>query len=494
MAVKIVVRDIAHSHPDGMISSTDLYYANVGNLLLRKASRVSSSKTLLNSELRAIAVRIALYFEDIICDGGLWRSFVNKHQELYGKLLPFYDVEEEYYHDEPHVEDIRLLIWDTMLSENPDDIIHPEEDVIIHLADAFYDVLENEFENAPINESMKQFYEEASFMDDFIKMRNMLMWLYSSCYLTNHSLNKEFLLEEMESVCRLLNLDENDPRAIYASTSQVFFKGKIGMLALLPVEWLAMLMEVNGNDQHAETLRALEFRNYDLYVIEDFDDETVKYKDLDDNIYSVRLDGYQDLTPEDLIEVEGCVGSFVKYSGEWQPNGMNSWGKFRKAFQEQKKNRKRYKEGFSEKNYKKLMKQTNGSPFVYLRDGKEVRQFMMEGIGVPENLIQPSELDNQEEVVAWVPTNEEGPFFSFGCTYAICDPRNPFYVEDETGEDSLELITNPELSESSMAHYLIEHNMLPYASFDHSKGKERGRQLVQDNLDFIARCFRRGYY
>ena len=145
MAVKIVVRDIAHSHPDGMISSTDLYYANIGNLLLRKAFSVSSSKALRNSELRAIAVRIALYFEDIICDGGLWRSFVNKHQELYGKLLPFYDVEEEYYHDEPHVEDIRLLIWDTMLSENPDDIVHPEEDVIIHLADAFYQVLEDEF-------------------------------------------------------------------------------------------------------------------------------------------------------------------------------------------------------------------------------------------------------------------------------------------------------------------------------------------------------------
>ena len=39
------------------------------------------------------------------------------------------------------------------------------------------------------------------------------------------------------------------------------------------------------------------------------------------------------------------------------------------------------------------MKKTGGSPLVYLHDGEEVRRFMMDGIGIPKHLMQPSRLD-----------------------------------------------------------------------------------------------------
>lgn len=494
MAQRIVAKDINYGHPMDMKSSTDMYYANVGNIMLRKASVLRVSESLSSSELHDIVVKIVLYFEDIICDGGLWRTFVGKHQELYGKPLPYYDIEGEYFADEPHVEDIRLLIWDVLSEQNLNEVVHPEEDIIMDLADAFYEVLEEEFENAPINEDMKCYYEEASFMGDFIKMRSVLQWLYNYCYITRHKLNTDYFLEYNDHLSNMLHLEEGDPRAMYASSNQVVFKAKVGMLALLPLEWLALLMEANGNRQHAETLRAVEFRDYELYLLEDFDNETIRLMSLKDEILTIRMDGYSHFDSMDLKELEGCVASFVKFKGEWQPNGMDSWGRFRESFLKRKDEQTRYKKGFSEDHFKKIMKQTGGSPLVYLRDGEEVRRFLMDGIGFPKHLIQPSKLDDETEIVAWVPDCDDGPFFSFGCTSAICDPRNPFYVKDEIGADSLELIVNPEVSEDTMARFLIEHNLLPDAAFDSRFGKERGKQLAQENLDFIARSYRRSFY
>lgn len=494
MAKKIVARDIKEGHPVDMKSTTDMYYAKVGNMLLNEAFGCRMSWTLSPTELHDVVVKVVLYFEDIICDGGLWRAFVNKHQELYGKPLPFYDVEGEYFADEPHVEDIRLLIWDVLSGQNLSDMVHPEEEVIMNMADAFYEVLEAEFENAPINEDMKRYYEEAAFMDDFIRMRVALQWLFANCYLTRHEKNEDYFIEYNSSLARMMHLDEEDDRAIYASTNQVIFKAKIGMLALLPQEWLALLMEANGHSQHAETLRAVEFRDYQVYLLDGYDDVAMRVRGMDDEVLSIRLDGYSRLNTDMLENVEGCIASYVRFKGGWQPNGMDSWGRYRKTFEEKKEEKARYKKGFAEKNFKKIMKQTGGSPLVYLRDGEEVRRFLMDGIGVPQHLMQPSKLDDEKEIVAWVPNCDDGPFFSFGCTSAICDPRNPFYVKDERGEDSLELIVNPELSEDTMARYLIEHGMLPDAAFDDCMGKERGRQLVQENLDFIARSYRRSYY
>lgn len=494
MAKKIVARDIKEGHPLDMASSTDMYYANVGNKLLKEALGLHVSWSLSPTELHDVVVKVVLYFEDIICDGGLWRAFVNKHQELYGKPLPFYDVEGEYFADEPHVEDIRLLIWDALSGQNLGEIVHPEEDVIMDLADVFYEVLEAEFENAPINENMKRYYEEAAFMDDFVQMRYALQWLFANCYITRHEQNEEYFIEYHDSLTKMFQMDEEDNRAIYASTNQVIFKAKIGMLALLPQEWLALLMEANGNSHHAETLRAVEFRDYQVFLLDRYDDQTIRLKSMDDEILSIRKEGYGHFNTDTLKDVEGCVASFVRYKGEWQPNGMTSWGQYGKSFEEGKEKRARYRSGFSEKNFKKIMKKTGGSPLVYLHDGEEVRRFMMDGIGIPKHLMQPSRLDDEKEIVAWVPNCDDGPFFSFGSTSAICDPRNPFYVKDEKGEDSLELIVNPELSEDTMARYLIEHGMVPDASFDDRRGKERGKQLAQENLDFIARSFRRSYY
>ena len=42
-----------------------------------------------------------------------------------------------------------------------------------------------------------------------------------------------------------------------------------------------------------------------------------------------------------------------------------------------------------------------------------------------------------------------------------------------------------------MLLYMFEHNLLPDAMFNDIRGRKHGRQLMQENLEFMARCMRR---
>ena len=195
-----------------------------------------------------------------------------------------------------------------------------------------------------------------------------------------------------------------------------------------------------------------------------------------------------------LMATDGCVASFVKYLGEWNTNGMDSWGTFGKAYEEQREKERRYKSGVPQKNYEAMMKKSGGSPLFYLRDGKDARRFLMEDVGIPESLMRPSGLDDKEYMVAWVPSPDEDVFFGPDAALAIKDERNPYYKAVDDSETGMDLISAPDRLPGDMIQYLIAHNMLPDAALKHLHGAEAGRKLAQENFDFLARSIRRDQY
>ena len=90
-------------------------------------------------KLKRMAIKLTLYFEDMVSEIGLWHSFVRKHQQLYGKPLPFYHVEKNYTPDEPHIEDIQFLLWDSTLDdEYSDTLVNPENEALAYAARTVY--------------------------------------------------------------------------------------------------------------------------------------------------------------------------------------------------------------------------------------------------------------------------------------------------------------------------------------------------------------------
>ena len=53
--------------------------------------------------LRELAIVLTMYYEDMISDLGIWNALTDSFQELYGRQLPFYDVDmQNYYRNEPN--------------------------------------------------------------------------------------------------------------------------------------------------------------------------------------------------------------------------------------------------------------------------------------------------------------------------------------------------------------------------------------------------------
>ncbi len=494
MPLQITIQDIIMCHPIGIRCATDFYYAKVGNLLLRRLLKNPVKQGLDEDVMIKMALNTALYFEDIICDSGLWRSFVEKHRALYGKTLPFYFVDDEYFADEPHVQDIQLLLWDAMMALHENEIINPENPGLKAIADDFYDVLDNEFERAPVNETLRDFFEHPRFTDDFIEMRNVLQWICSACYLTTGRYTDSAFDELLDYTAKLLHFDSDDDSSFYAAMCQQPFKYKTGMLAMLPQEWLAGILECNGRKAEARKLQSIEYRPYDLYRLDGFDDTFIRLSDTLGREVVVRKDTYGDMRDSTLMTTDGCIASFVKYLGEWNLNGMDSWGRFGKAFEEQREKKSRYKSGIPLKNYEAMMKKSGGSPLFYLRDGKAARQFIIEDVGIPESMVHPSDLDDKEYMTVWIPSPDEDIFFGPNTALFIKDERNPFYKTMANTEDSINLICAPDKLPGDMVRYLIAHNMLPDAALNHLNGADAGRELAQENLDFLARSTRRYRY
>lgn len=69
--------------------------------------------------------------------------------------------------------------------------------------------------------------------------------------------------------------------------------------------------------------------------------------------------------------------------------------------------------------------------------------------------------------------------------------NNPYYDKEYAQEDAIDVVVNAECCSPEMLQYLLDHNMLPDAGIASLRGEEYGRQQVQDNLYFLARCMRR---
>ena len=108
-------------------------------------------------QLQAV-LRTTLYLHDAVSQSGGWIHFKQAFQQTYAKKLPFYPISDEYVDDEINREDLAFLLW-TVSSQPCDDrpatrprIADPHQVELSASADILFTVLDEVFEQAPINE------------------------------------------------------------------------------------------------------------------------------------------------------------------------------------------------------------------------------------------------------------------------------------------------------------------------------------------------------
>ncbi len=132
------------------VGDTDKYYYVIAAHVARAWDRCG---VLINIDER-VRVRVVLmligYYQDIVADAGLWRTFTQLHEELHGQPLPHYDRSDDYIDYELNVDDVRYIIWHTLdFSPEVTDVPAPHDADILTLAQALHEVLDYDYEHAP---------------------------------------------------------------------------------------------------------------------------------------------------------------------------------------------------------------------------------------------------------------------------------------------------------------------------------------------------------
>lgn len=482
-------KDLQTRHPYNRHYSTDTEYANIANKLVMALLKVNTRNVTMKEVLQYSLV-ITLYFEDVVADAGIWRSFVQTHKQMYGRLLPFYDVDEDsYMADEPHVEDIKLLLWLTRMWMSEGKIPNPNNPVFEAYSSIAFNILDDNFEKVGINEELADELRDADALEDPSNRLNMLKWIYSGCYLTA-SLNNENLVKDM---AKSIQMGKKSQRLSMAYNTACH-TNRCGPLALFPQEWLAMIFETNGKAKAAKDIRNIK------YLAE----MTVHCTGINGDSCTLKTSAGQEFSINkkevggNLMKEGGYVlASFARYKEQWMAMnaflletiaGEEHFGLCKQAILDERSKHTA--------NYERLMEISGGSPLFYFADETELKNFFFRhGVLDKEDMASRSEFfernKDAKNYVAFCQSADSEFVVAPNAASYIKDERNPFYNAEEARTHAMDSINN--LS-GEMVCYLIANNMLPDAALHAAQGYEYGNRIVQQFFDFIARAYMQNGY
>ena len=110
--MNITVKDYMKMQPNyPKVADSDKFYLQMAMRLDDAIEHANMQLPLSAETKRDIVLAATGYYQDIVADCGIWRSFITIHKQLYGKPLPFYALPDEYCESELNKEDIQFIIW-----------------------------------------------------------------------------------------------------------------------------------------------------------------------------------------------------------------------------------------------------------------------------------------------------------------------------------------------------------------------------------------------
>ena len=488
----ITLKDIRRAHP-GVASTTDKDNADIANTVMAMLRNTPFGAERSEEELKRIATKLTMYFEDVVSEIGLWHSLVHKHQQLYGKPLPFYDIQGTYDTDELHEEDIQLLLWDSTLDdENKGTMVNPENEALKHAAQTAYGYFSELFEDTPINEDLYDYFHEAKFTENFYEVRQLLKWYYFDCYITEGRFKDSNFKEELDTQLKLCQ--GNRQVAQSAAEAAIAFKYNIGPLALKPQEWLEAILTIHGQKAKAEAVASIEAKEIEPYTIESYDRESVTLRSIDDEQMRIRRTSYFQVQTTLLKDkaINGCIGSYAQYNGEWYLNGMNSWGDIKRLIPEYRKERDMQRNATFRDIAADPRSRLNKEKIFFFETKDAYHRFLEEELKMPKGSKAPLP-EKTKNIILYIPTIEEGKLCTImDCAEYIKHKDNPMYDREKAKTNFF--IANIDQVPGEFVRYIISNNMMPDFALNSTKGYAHAKKQTQGNLDFLARTLRRQDY
>jgi hypothetical protein len=476
-------------------SSSDFYYSKLMKRLY-DTLKVAPICEPVKDDLVEISWILAHYFEDVVSGFGLWRAFTNLHKQYYGRFLPFFDVDEsDYYQDEMNFADIQLIIWMVIMVEdaiNEGKFLNPENVPIKRIAEIAYNLLDEEFEKAPINTSIPLLLKEEKLYDNFFSMREVCQWICIDSYLCSMFTKtvSDNIDDEMSEIFGSICVEPDENMREYVIATKYAFDVKTGPLCIYPQQWLAQILLQYGMTDISIDVGSIVSKPFAFYDVKRINDDEMIWTDYHDVEYRLKDKDFSE-SCQHKAKYSTAFSPIARYRGQWQPNGVSSWYT-KKMFTDSKK--KFLSQELGDKNFAELIeKKYSGRKLIYFRNGKEWSKFMTDLTDLKTDKIKGDLkqhlLDSKNIAIFIDPT---GISIAPDVASFIKDDSNPYYNSKVASGGFSSLIN--ENCTSELAHYIVENHLMPESRLSSKLGEEHGRRLLQDNLDFIARCFRTNNY
>lgn len=223
------------------VTSTDRFYLDLANRLVDIAKEEKLFKDYPEKVIERAAMTLIGYYQDVICDAGIWRSFITECRRLYGYTVPFYDNGEEYMDFELNLIDVRFMTWYALsMNYEPRRLAYPLDKELLEGADAWWRELDRVYDEAPLPEDYRLTHElEIHAEEDNEAILRLGNWLFMHCYLMTPAY--ALTLAEIASGFDLSN-EDNLP-AFQERLEQSMAEDPTGPLALYLREWLYLIIE-----------------------------------------------------------------------------------------------------------------------------------------------------------------------------------------------------------------------------------------------------------
>lgn len=473
-----------------------------------------------NDDIDVLACFLTSYFEDLISETNIWNTFIKVHKRLYGKHMPFYEV-DEYYEQEVNLPDICFLIWYFMNSIQQEKFIAPFNDFIIETSNKVMDVFEDAWEYAPENELLTKFYAIDEKETDFYRARDLIDTILFKSYLfypdslldLRNSENEIF--EKSKNDEHILNfLNENRDHKLHTTYTR--------LLGLKGQEWVAEILGDNHMLSKYFPNISNKIRGYFFYKGQDKENVFLEHI-ASGNIFNLTkksFDHYDSIEEIDVILFMGIV----KWRNEWWFSGVYFQTEFNPDLVLDEKNSWESRSAVDFLDYEnkdmddilgeqlKAFKEFNNNQQIAFMDSDKIESYISNYMEYFNNSLKLSQKEKNEAkqrarkdgffggehktkdfsevydsgLVFFNPNS--GVEIALAVNSAFPMKNNPFFNESESVEHIMRLFYAEELS-TELAMYCIDNFKNELDFFKSVEGK-----MYLDNIDFLLKFWKRGNY
>ncbi len=484
-------------HPRNLMTGSCGYYEQLAKMISVEIELIFKRhipKEFTDSFYQRLGLTVAGYLEDLASGFGIWNTFRSICRERYG-TFPFYHGDfsnktEEYSDSDINYDDVRFIVWMELnvCGEELKTVYSPISSLVEKMTDLIYDNLVAEWETAPESTRIADFIDKSLRSDDWLTVRELAIWLAEGCYLTRIYNFREAILAS--SLSGKGNEMMTTDFHAYVSTVIYSLTKELRPLGMTSLKFMSAMASTKGFSAAAHRLdqaRVIGISDYDVISYEGnlsrircvrrrFESSPWVGEELTMDVNSMKSKKGFEVGAE-------ITTSLVKWGETCCVNGFCVISE-----KHDKTDAERDEEStpqYTEKDVETLRKysaeliaRNGGSRFAFLKDKADLEKFM----GVSHN--GKSDMAD-EEMVLYI-NDIGGGEISHDAVPILKSPENTFYDKELAKEDGLSVICGNMQFGYDAIIAAIKGGMLTDASMLASQGEDIGRQLVQENIYFLA--------